>query len=116
MSIIINAVKDVSAEGKRGYTITGITALDYSSLPQTYLNSNNRPSVFFQDQALYVNDPHKHEHLRCYPLLSIGAFYDEKDFANVLRVVRIAADHLHTVNQSLQDLRQTWHGEHTFVI
>ena len=116
MSIIINAVKDVSAEGKRGYTITGITALDYSSLPQIYLNSNNRPSVFLQDSTLYLNDPEKPDHLRCYPILNTASFYEEKDFENALRLVRVAADHLHTVNQSLKEMRQSWHGEHTFVI
>lgn len=115
MKIIIETVKTISGEGKCGFTIKAIAALSYSSLPQIYLNSN-LPSVFMQDSTLYLNDPEKPEHMRCYPLLNTASFYEEKDFENALRLVRVAADHLHTVNQSLKEMRQSWHGDHTFVI
>jgi len=115
MKIIIETVKTISGEGKCGFTIKAIAALSYSSLPQSYLNSN-LPSVFMQDSTLYLNDPEKPEHMRCYPLLNTGTFYDEEAFNTAIRLIRVAADHLHTVNQSLNELRQAWHGEHTYVI
>jgi len=115
MKIIIETVKTISGEGKCGFTIKAIAALSYSSLPQIYLNSN-LPSVFMQDSTLYLNDPEKPEHMRCYPLLNTASFYDEQTFNNAIKVITIAADHLKQTNSLLKEMRENWHGEQTFVI
>jgi len=112
MSIIIKTRKEVLSSGVEGRRIKKIMALKKDQLPLVYFNFPEHVWLSNKDDILFTGSK-KNVWQR---IFEVDCFYEENDFQDQLKFVKMSGDRLKCVNDQLKEMRRNWKGKETFVI
>lgn len=112
MAIVVETQKVVD-RGRAGRIISGVEALYEEELPLEYMKGTPRCWKEEEEEGtiLRVREEGYSVHR-----LVIGRWYSEDDFQKMLEKLRLCGTRLHEINLRVNQLKETWVGEETFVI
>lgn len=104
--IIFKTTKCIEEDGRLGYKIENITALNRDRLPQEYLKTS--PNCVGVPAGIRLNNKGDTE------VIKIGYFYDRKKMKKIILECTKCGDRLQKINEKI--LKDNWHGEETINI
>lgn len=112
--IRIEAIREISDSGEKGYRITKIEALNRSELPELYLDSSGATVALGTGGYLYLRAGGKAVCVNGWDGIR-RTFYSTTDVRIILKHTQAAGQHLANVNAYLRKEREAWQGGVTFV-
>jgi hypothetical protein len=115
MTIKIKTEKIVSLKsGRIARKILKIEALSKQDLPAIYAENKSNKS----DATTYMEEDRKLKIFYKFQMkrIQIGDEIDEKDFQEMLEIIKEAGNNLKKINQKIKDKQKEWNGRETFKI
>jgi hypothetical protein len=112
MTIKIKTEKIVSLKsGRIARKILKIEALSKQDLPAIYTENKNDATIYMEeDRKLKILYKFRGKRIQ------IGDEIEEKDFQEMLEIIKEAGNNLKKINQKIKDKQKEWNGRETFKI